>query len=86
MLLIQLIKYGFSLYRVLLMTRLIGSWFPTIYSYPWFIFVCQITDPYLDLFRRLIPPIGGTLDLSPMLAWFLLSLLESLLLSLFLCR
>ncbi|MGR3973613.1 MAG: YggT family protein [Candidatus Rhabdochlamydia sp.] len=86
MLLIKLVRYGFSIYRVLIMTRLIGSWFPLAYRYGWFLWVCQATDPYLDLFRRLIPPLGGVLDLSPMLAWFALWLLESFLLSLLLCR
>ncbi len=33
-------------------------------------FVKETTDPYLNLFRRFLPPIGGggfALDLSPML-------------------
>ena len=32
-------------------------------------FVTETTDPYLNLFRRFLPPIGGggfALDLSPM--------------------
>ncbi|CAI5984206.1 unnamed protein product [Closterium sp. NIES-65] len=32
-----------------------------------------ICDPYLNIFRGLIPPIGGTLDLSPILAFVVLS-------------
>lgn len=40
------------------------------------------TEPYLGLFRRVIPPIGGTLDLSPLLAFFALQLLEKLSMSL----
>ena len=31
-----------------------------------------LCDPYLNLFRGLIPPIGGTLDLSPILAFVVL--------------
>ena len=31
-----------------------------------------LCDPYLNLFRGLIPPIGGTLDLSPILAFIVL--------------
>jgi YggT family protein len=34
-------------------------------------FVHETTDPYLNLFRRLLPPLGGgglALDLSPILA------------------
>ena len=38
--------------------------------------VYAITDPYLNLFRGLIPPIFG-LDLSPLLAFFLLSLMTN---------
>jgi hypothetical protein len=32
-----------------------------------------IVDPYLNLFRGIIPPIGGTLDLSPILAFVVLN-------------
>ena len=31
-----------------------------------------LADPYLNLFRGLIPPLGGTLDLSPILAFVVL--------------
>jgi YggT family protein len=32
-----------------------------------------ICDPYLNLFRGIIPPIGGTIDLSPVLAFLALN-------------
>ena len=35
-----------------------------------------VTDPYLDLFRRLIPPIG-MIDISPIVALFALGLIQS---------
>ena len=38
--------------------------------------VFQITDPYLNLFRGILPPIFG-LDLSPILAFVLLNALTS---------
>ena len=41
--------------------------------------VASCTDPYLNLFRRLIPPIGGALDLSPLLGFFGLRFAEYLL-------
>lgn len=28
----------------------------------------KICDPYLDLFRKFIPPIGGMIDISPIIA------------------
>ncbi|HXV05143.1 MAG TPA: YggT family protein [Solirubrobacterales bacterium] len=44
-------------------------------------FVTETTNPYLNLFRRLIPPLGGggfALDLSPMLGIIVLVVLRSL--------
>ncbi len=38
--------------------------------------VFQITDPYLNLFRGIIPPIFG-LDFSPILAFVTLNLLQT---------
>lgn len=32
-----------------------------------------VCDPYLGLFRGIIPPLGGTLDLSPILAFVVLN-------------
>lgn len=43
-------------------------------------FVHQTTDPYLNLFRRILPPIGGgglALDLSPIIGIILLFVLRS---------
>ena len=37
-----------------------------------------LCDPYLNLFRGIIPPIGGTLDLSPILAFIVLDVSSSL--------
>lgn len=43
----------------------------------------KICDPYLDLFRRFIKPIGGMIDISPIVAIIVLQLLETLLYWLF---
>ena len=34
-------------------------------------FITEVTDPYLSIFRRILPPVGGggfALDLSPIIA------------------
>ena len=36
-----------------------------------------ICDPYLNIFRGIIPPLGGTLDLSPILAFLVLNAFTS---------
>ena len=39
--------------------------------------LATVTDPYLNLFRGLIPPLGGTIDLSPILAFVVLDLFSN---------
>ena len=66
-------------YLVLIFIRIIMSWIPRI---PYnrvlaavLTFVSDVTDPYLNLFRRVIPPLRmgpGALDLSPIVATFVL--------------
>jgi YggT family protein len=68
-----------QIYSVLVIVRILLTWFPNIdwYNQP-FTFLSQVTDPYLNLFRSLLPPLGG-LDFSPMIAIFLLQFIASLL-------
>jgi len=80
--LIVAIRYLFATYTLLLAVRVIGSWFPK-FAYSRFMrFLRFYTDPYLNVFRRLIPPIGGVLDLSPMLGFFGLQIAERLIVGL----
>ncbi len=67
-----------SIYTGLLIVRVLLTWFPNIdwYNQP-FAALSQITDPYLNLFRQFIPPLGG-MDISPILAIFLLQIVGSL--------
>lgn len=65
-----------NIYFVLLIVRILLSWFPNIdwLSQP-FATVSQLTDPYLNLFRSLIPPLGG-IDFSPILAFLVLQIVS----------
>lgn len=76
-LLIQLI----DLYCLLIFVYVIMSWIPTpkgllaeINSV-----LSRLCDPYLDVFRRLIPPIGGVVDITPIIALLVLQLAMRLL-------
>lgn len=68
-----------QIYLFLIIVRIALTWFPTV---NWMnqvsSFLSPITDPYLNIFRSFIPPIGG-LDLSPMLAIFVLQIVAGLL-------
>ncbi|MGF1523425.1 MAG: YggT family protein [Leptolyngbyaceae cyanobacterium] len=63
-------------YTILLLIRILLSWFPNIdwFSQP-FATLSQMTDPYLNLFRSFIPPLGG-IDFSPILAFLVLNLVS----------
>jgi YggT family protein len=74
---ITIIHALFSAYTVLLFCRIALSWFPSLYKYHATKFLIFLTDPYMNIFRKIIPPIGGVLDLSPMLAFISLRFLES---------
>ncbi|MCL2826957.1 MAG: YggT family protein [Eggerthellaceae bacterium] len=41
-------------------------------------FLGKICDPYLNIFRKFIPPIGGMIDISPIIALFVLQLIVRL--------
>jgi uncharacterized protein YggT (Ycf19 family) len=65
-----------SIYNLIITARILLSWFPQAQGVALLQPVYAITDPYLNIFRGLIPPIFG-LDLSPILAFFLLSTLTN---------
>ncbi len=76
-LLISTISGFVGIYLVLLFIRILLSWFPTIdWLNPPFSILSQLTDPYLNIFRSFIPPLGG-LDFSAILAILALQLLKS---------
>lgn len=74
----------FLVYLILIFARILLSWIPRIPYNPYLRavvdFIHQVTDPYLNLFRRVLPPVGGrgfALDLSPILAVVLLLIVQA---------
>merc|ERR1712232_1294954 len=63
-----------SIYNTVITARILLSWFPQAQGVALLQPVYTITDPYLNLFRGIIPPVFG-LDLSPILAFVTLSAL-----------
>ncbi len=76
---LQVLVQTLEIYSLVLIVRVLLSWFPNLdWSNPVLSTVSSITDPYLNAFRGIIPPIGG-IDLSAILAFIVLSLLQQLL-------
>tara|TARA_Y100001970_G_C14253757_1_gene873631 strand:+ start:2714 stop:2992 length:279 start_codon:yes stop_codon:yes gene_type:complete len=71
-----------SIFQFILLIRVLLTWFPGIdWSNGFLSTLRSITDPYLDIFRGIIPPLGG-LDISPILAFILLNIVSDLLIRL----
>ena len=65
---LQVLAQTLSIYTLFLLARVLLSWFPNLdWSNPILSSLSAITDPYLNAFRGLIPPVGG-LDLSSLVA------------------
>ncbi|NET46839.1 YggT family protein [Okeania sp. SIO2B3] len=68
-----------QIYLILMFIRILLSWFPNINWYdPPFSVLSQLTDPYLNIFRSIIPPLGG-IDFSPIIAIFALQFVAQIL-------
>ena len=66
-----------QIYWILLIVRILLSWFQTAeWAGQIIAFLSPITDPYLNIFRSIIPPLGG-IDLSAIAALFLLQFVQS---------
>ena len=79
----------FTVYTVLIIIRVLMSWFTRIPYNVWLMrvldFVRETTDPYLNLFRRFVPMVRigpGALDLSPIVALIVLFIVQAVVVSL----
>jgi YggT family protein len=79
----------FLVYIVLVLLNVLSSWIPRMPYNPVLRavldFIHETTDPYLNLFRRVLPPLGGggfALDLSPMIGLIVLFVLQAVVVTL----
>ena len=60
-------------YSYALIIYILMSWIPNARETSIGIFLARICEPYLEIFRRFIPPLG-MIDISPIVAIFVLNL------------
>jgi YggT family protein len=75
----------FLVYIVLIFLNVLSSWIPRMPYSPRLRavldFISETTDPYLNLFRRFLPPLGGggiAIDLSPIVGVIVLFVLQAI--------
>lgn len=64
-----------GIYSWALIIYILMSWFPNARETSIGMFLARICEPYLEPFRRIIPPLG-MIDLSPLAAFFVLQLAQ----------
>lgn len=66
----------FYFYYILIIIRIFLSWIPSIdWEQQPFTWIRSVVDPFLNIFRGIIPPIG-MLDISPIVAIILLQFIQ----------
>lgn len=78
--LIGILLLALQIYSYVLLARALVSWIPNLDpSNPAVRILYEITEPVLEPLRRLIPPLGGVMDISILVAFFAIMLLRQLL-------
>ena len=73
------VSYGINILIFIMLVRVIASWFRIDESNAFIRVLAYITDPFIQPIRRIVRPVG-VLDLSFLIAWFLLITVRLLLL------
>jgi YggT family protein len=76
----MLISVTFSVLNIALLVRVFSSWFNVSPYSRWVRWSYALTEPILAPLRRVIPPLG-MVDITPIVAYFLLRIFASLLVS-----
>lgn len=71
-----LVSWAFSLLRLALLVRVISSWLPISPYSRWIRWSYVLTEWMIAPLRRIIPLIG-MIDITPIVAWFLLNIVQS---------
>ena len=74
-LLIKIINKAFYIYSLILVIHALLSWFPSGRESAFGQFIDKLVRPYLDVFDRIIPSIGG-ISFNVIIAIFVLDLIQ----------
>lgn len=75
---VKIVNNFFYFYFLLIVLRIFLTWIPSInWQQQPIKAVKEVTDLYLDIFRKFIPPVGG-LDFSPIIAIIVLQIIQVL--------
>jgi YggT family protein len=71
-----LIAWTFSFIRIAILVRVVSSWLPVSPYSPWIRWSYAVSEPILKPLRQVIPAVGP-IDITPIIAYFLIGFLQS---------
>jgi len=77
-----LISWTFDFLRIALLVRVVSSWLPISPYSPWIRWAYVVSEPILRPLRRVIPSLGP-IDITPIIAYFLIGIIQGAVLRLF---
>lgn len=75
------IGWAFGILKIALFVYVISGWIRVSPFSPWVRWAHVISEPMLRPLRQVIPPIGGAIDITPIIVYFLLTLIERFVMS-----
>ncbi|MEK3781651.1 YggT family protein [Paenibacillus sp. FSL R5-0810] len=72
----QIVSTLFRIYFYMILIYVLMSWLPNVRESFVGELLGKLVEPYLSPFRRFIPPIMGMIDISPIIALFVLQLAQ----------
>ncbi len=80
-LVITFLNFVFTLLSFAIIARALISWVPIDPYNPAVRILDQITEPIIGPLRRVIPPIGGAIDITPIVALILIQIVQNIVIS-----
>ena len=71
----------FTVLSLAVIARALLSWFDPSMRFPISRMIVDLTEPIIAPIRRAVPPVGGMIDLSPLIALILLQVIERVIIS-----
>jgi YggT family protein len=73
-----LVSWTFTILKLALIVRVVSSWLPISPYSGWIRWSYALSEPILAPMRRIVPAMGG-IDFTPILAYFVLNIVQSIL-------
>lgn len=77
-----IVSWAFDFLRIALLVRVVSSWLPVSPYSKWIRWSYVVTEPFLKPLRQIIPSLG-MIDITPLIAYFLIGFIQGAVVNLF---